>query len=199
MKSRTEKEKYEKFIERLNDFKSERLIKILHRGFSKEFGFDKFNLNPKYHSLNDFAKLLFYYGDKSKYFWEQMNGRDFGLNEINNEIFIYIFEIFNEIVKNPTKTGTKRFIDKNKKLFEFFKNDSNKNLFIKEIEKISNKEKLELRNYYFRVIHQLGETKFKNQSLLVSSSESNSVAKNGFSKNEIVISLVLMKMNKSLL
>lgn len=65
MKSRTEKEKYEKFIERLNHFKSERLIKILHRGFSKEFGFDKFNLHPKYHNLNDFAKLLFYYGVKS--------------------------------------------------------------------------------------------------------------------------------------
>lgn len=35
--------------------------------------------------------------EKEKYFWEQMNGRDFGLNEINNEIFIYIL-IFNEPV-----------------------------------------------------------------------------------------------------
>ncbi len=188
MKNRIEKEKYENFIKKLNYFKSKGLIKILHRGFSKEFGFDKFNLHPKYHNLNDFAKLLFYYGDKSKYFWEQLNGRDFGLNEISNEIFIYIFEIFNEIGQNPIKTGTKRFIDKNKKLFEFFKNDSNKNSFVKEIEKISNKEKLELRNYYFRVIHQLGETKFKNQSPIVSSSENNSIAKNIFSKNEIVIS-----------
>jgi hypothetical protein len=188
MKNRIEIEKYKNFIIRLNYFKSKGLIKILHRGLSKEFGFDRFNLNAKDHNLNDFAKLLFYYGDKSKYFWEQMNGRDFGLNETNDEVFIYIFEIFNQIVQNPIKKGTKLFIDKNKNHFYFFKNISNKDLFINEIGNITNNEKLELRNYYFRIIHQLGETTFKNQSLMVSSTENENIAKKRFSKYEIVIS-----------
>jgi len=188
MKNITKIEKYETFIKRLNYFKSKGLIKILHRGFSTEFGYDRFNLHPKYHNLNDFAKLLFYYGDKSKYFWNQMNGRDFGLNETNDEIFVYIFKIFNELVQNQKKIGTKRFVDKNKINFNFFKNENNKKRFIKEIGVITYNEKLKLRNYYFRIIHQLGETTFKNQSLMVSSSENENIAKKNFSNNEIVIS-----------
>jgi hypothetical protein len=187
MKNTAEKENIDKFIERLNFYKKENVIKTLCRGFSKEFVFPVYNLELKYHSINDFAKCLFYYGDKSKYFWEQKNGRDFGLNDTSNEVFEYVFDLFSEIVKSPKKEKTIKYIRNNSKQFDFFIKSDNKSTFIKEIKSINENKKTELRNFYFRIIHQLGETQLKDKSILISATEEERQTEKFSGKNGIKI------------
>ena len=187
MKNDTEKENIDKFIDRLNFYKREKVIKTLYRGFSKEFAFPVYNLNLKYHNVNDFAKCLFYYGDKSKYFWEQKNGRDFGLNDTSNEVFEYIFDLLNEIVKSPKKEKTIKYVRNNSKQFNFFLKSDNKSTFVKEIKSINENKKTELRNFYFRIIHQLGETQLKDKSILISATEEEIESEKFSGKNGIKI------------
>ena len=187
MKNDTEKENIDKFIDRLNFYKREKVIKTLYRGFSKEFAFPVYNLNLKYHNVNDFAKCLFYYGDKSKYFWEQKNGRNFGLNDTSDKVFEYIFDLFCKIAKNPKKEKTIIYIKKNSKQFNFFLDKDNKIKFIKETKSINENNRNELRNFYFRIIHQLGETQLKDKSILISASEEEKESEKFSGKNGIKI------------
>jgi len=53
-----------------------------------------------------------------------------------------------------------------------------------------------IRNYYLRILHQLGESNFKNQSNFVSSSEKRKVARK-FSKSEIIINFWDINIKKS--
>jgi len=62
---------YDNFLERLEYFKKIGFIKILKRGVTKKFAFQRVNLDLKYNSMDQFAEKIFYYGEKSKYFWEQ--------------------------------------------------------------------------------------------------------------------------------
>jgi len=178
---------YMTFLSRLDYFKNEKLIKVLKRGVSKKFAFKRVNLDLKSNSLNQFAEKLFFYGEKSKYFWEQKIGREFSINDIGQDIFKYIFEKFKEISeKEDCNQGTKNYLKKNRKAFNYFKDTQNIKSFINTIDKQNKETKKQLRNYYFRIIHQLGETDYKKSSLNVSGTTNEEVAKT-FSNNEIII------------
>ena len=178
---------YKTFLSRLDYFKNEKLIKVLKRGVTKKFAYKRVNLDLKYNSLNQFAEKLFFYGEKSKYFWEQKFGREFSINDIGQDIFKYIFEKFKGISeKENCNHGTKNYLKKNRKAFDYFKDTKNLKSFIKTIDKQDDEIKKQLRNYYFRIIHQLGETDYKKSSLNVSGTTNEETAKI-FSNNEIII------------
>jgi len=178
---------YNNFLKRLEYFKNEKLIKILRRGVSKKFAFKRVNLDSKFNSFDQFAKKLFYYGEKSKYFWEQRLGRKFSINDIEKGIFKYIFEKFKEISeKKDCNQGTKNYILKNKKTFDYFSDLQNIEIFVNTINLLDKETKKQLRNYYFRIIHQLGETDYKKSSLNISGTTNKEVARQ-FSNNEIII------------
>ena len=183
----TQIEFYNDFLESLNYYKSNNVIKVLKRGVSKEFAFKNFNLDIKHNSLQQFSERLFYFGEKSKYFWEQKMERQFSINDFGDNVFKFIFKKLNEIAKhsNP-KAGTIIFRNKNRIAFDFFDNPNNLTIFLKKSTELEEFEKKQLRNYYFRIIHQLGETDFANFSINISGSENEFVARK-FSKNQIII------------
>jgi hypothetical protein len=178
---------YRKFIKRLRHYNKENFIKILKRGVSKEFAFERFGFDLKHNTIEQFAERLFFYGEKSKHFWYQKTGRSFCINDYDENVFIYIFRKLSEISKNSDcKVGTNKFKIKNKGAFEFFKNVQNKEKFINSVNVLDVEDKKKLRNYYFRIIRQLGETNYKQSSLFVSGTTNEKIAEQ-FSKNEIII------------
>ena len=91
---------YSEFLELLDSFKEDRLIKLLYRGVTKDFAFKCLNLDLKCNTIDQFAEQLFYFGEKSRYFWnERINSSkqefNFEINDTSDEFFKYIFkEIF---------------------------------------------------------------------------------------------------------
>lgn len=157
------------------------------RGVTKKFAFNRVNLDLQCNSLNQFAEKLFFYGEKSKYFWEQKLGREFSINDIGQDIFKYIFQKFKEISeKEDCNQVTRTYLKKNKKAFNYFKDAQNIKSFVETIDRQNKETKKHLKNYYFRIIHQLGETDYKKCSLIVSGTTNEEVARR-FSNNEIII------------
>lgn len=178
---------YNNFLERLEYFKKIGFIKILKRGVTKKFAFQRVNLDLTFNSMDQFAEKLFYYGEKSKYFWEQKIDRKFSINDSGNNVFRYIFEKLNEISeKEDSNIETTKYKLRNKKTFKYFSDLKNLVLFTKTASHLEKEERKQLRNYYFRIIHQLGETDYKKNSLNVSGTEKEKIA-NQFSNNEIII------------
>jgi len=178
---------YDNFLERLEYFKKIGFIKILKRGVTKKFAFQRVNLDLNFNSMDQFAEKLFYYGEKSKYFWEQKIGRKFSINDYGNDVFKYIFEKLNEISENEDyNIGTTKYKLINKKTFNYFCDLENLALFTQTASHLEKEERKQFRNYYFRIVHQLGETDYKKNSLNVSGTENEEIA-NQFSKSEITI------------
>jgi hypothetical protein len=89
-------------------------------------------------------------------------------------MYLNIYNLFFQIVNKPEKDKkdkTKIYIKNNTHQFNYFLNRNNKTKFITDIKNLSGREKNELRNFYFRIIHQLGETLLKDRSILISATE----------------------------
>jgi hypothetical protein len=182
---------YPEFLELLDSFKKDRLIKLLYRGVTKDFAFNCLNLDLKFNTIDQFAEQLFYFGEKSKYFWnERINASkhdfNFDINDISDDFFKFIFNEFNKLILANNKIGTKKYFDKNLKTILFFKQLENCSLFLEKVRLLSQTEKTRLRNYYLRILHQLGESAYKANSQFISSSTNERIAKFR-EKNEIII------------
>ena len=118
--TQTELKKTKDFLKKLQEFKKEDKIKILYRGVEKDFAFKLLNLDSKYNSIEPFAEKLFYFGEKSKYFWEEKMQNNFSINDVSEKVFLYIFEKLKNIAEiDTTKEKTKKFVEKNQKQFDF--------------------------------------------------------------------------------
>ena len=113
--------------------------------------------------------------------------RKISLNETSDNVFEYIFELFNQIaLKDKVNNGTFNYRKRNKKVFSYYSNSDNLENFLTRTRALNEEQKKQIRNYYFRIIHQLGETNCKDVSLLVSSTIEHKVARK-FSKGDIII------------
>jgi hypothetical protein len=176
-----------RFKESLKWYKEKGLVKLLYRGIDKRSAFRPYNLDPTYNTIEQFAESLFYFGEKSKYYWENRFGRGVTLNDVTRRMFRYIFDRLHEVATlTEAKKGTIRYRDKNKKAFRYFSDKKNVTLFLKNIMKLNSDQRRRYRNYYLRIIHQLGETEYNERSLHVSATESTFWARR-FGKGEIVI------------
>lgn len=174
---------YDKFISLLKKFEKKNKIQILHRGFSKEYGFQKFNLNPKCHTLKQFGENLFFFGEKSKNFLVEDKSIKFGINDISRDVFERIFNIFLDL---SSENIPPEFYKKNTNNFNYF-DVENKNEFLNKVEQLGQKCKMFLRNHYFSILHQLDKNDFKDVSLFLSSSNEKSTANRFALKSGIVI------------
>lgn len=182
---------YKKFFSTLEKFKKEKLIVLLHRGMTKKFAFDKFNLDIKFNTIEQFSKMLFFYGEKSRYYWnerinKQKSDFNFEINDTSDSFFEFIFNEFSILIKNPRNDATIKYFQRNKEIADYFGNDKNIKVFLNKIKLLSDDKKIFFRNYYLRIIHQLGETSYKKNSLQISSSKNEKKTKE-FSNDEIVI------------
>lgn len=194
------KKTYDIFLDCLYSYKRDKVIKILHRGINKEFAFKTLNLDLNHNSIEQFAERLFFYGEKSKYFWnEKISSKrerlEFDINDISDDFFRYIFSELNQLISNHTKPATSRFFKRNLNTVSFFSNSDNINSFFLHLHKLSSSEKTQIRNHYLRILHQLGETDYYATSQFLSSTTSENVAKK-FAKNEIVINFWELNIKK---
>lgn len=183
-------QKYGEFCSLLKKYKNQGDIKLLHRGESKIHAFSSLRLDPLHDTIEQFANALYFFGSKSKYFWNEKlssdESFDFDLNEVSEEFFKYIFLDLLHVSKYGKKAGTIRYLAQNKDTRIFFSNESNLKFFIEMVSKLSQPDKFFVRNYYLRILHQLGESKYKKKSQFISSSTSEQEATK-FSNNEIII------------
>jgi len=191
------KKKYAQFLDVLIEAQKDGIINLLHRGETKEFAFNKLNLDTSYNSLEQFAEKIFYFGDKAKYFWKDkvaLLGLEFEINDISDSVFENIFLLFNKMIQFTRKEATLIYLKKNMKTESYFKDIANIENFKKRVNYLTANNKLFYRNYYLRLLHQLGEGDYTKNSLLISSSEEKHVAKK-FSKNNIIINFWDLRFN----
>ncbi len=178
---------YLQFIDRLDYFKKQKVIKILKRGTTKDFAFRQFLLDPDLNTLDEFGEKLFYFGEKSRYFWENKVSNAFKIGETDAKVFQYIFQEFKRLANShEIKLGTKTFKENNKLAFDFFAEVSNCDVFKSAADSIKETDKRKYINYYLRVLHQLREFGYENHSINVSGTERESTAMR-YARNEIII------------
>lgn len=175
---------YDKFKIVLEKYAIENKVQILHRGFTKEYSYKKFNLDVNYNTLEQFGERLFFFGDKSKNFEFKKGNLKFKINDISTKTFGCIFNIFSELERDYIPH---QFYHENEKCFNYFINE-NKNDFLGKIRDLTDNCKIYLRNYYFTILHQLDNNDFKDVSLMISSStESKEAGNYSIGKNGIKI------------
>lgn len=174
---------FDKFFSLLKKFEKKNKIQILYRGFSKEYVFQKFNLDPNYNTLEQFGEKLFFFGEKSNNFLVGKKSIKFGINDVSRNVFERIFDIFLHLSSENIPPD---FYENNKNNFNYF-DVENKNEFLNKIEQLGEKCKISLRNHYLSILHQLDQNDFKDVSLFVSSSSEESIANNFALKSGIVI------------
>ncbi len=191
---------YQLLLNSLAKAKKENMIIPLYRGVSKEFAFEKVNLDIKHNTIEQFAKKLFFYGEKSKHFWNDKinspkNKLEFDINDTSDEFFEYIFMEFNKLIKRHHNNRTSYYFKKNKKAVLFFEDLDNIKLYVDAISNKTKEHKVAIRNYYLTILHQLGESKYKKGSQFISASTEETVT-NIFSNGEIVIQFWELNFNK---
>jgi hypothetical protein len=178
------------FVRELNKEKEAKHIQLLYRGATKKFAFERLGLDLEFSTINQFAEKLFLFGEKSKYFWNEKisSENSFEINDTSDVFFEFIFKNFNKLIQSPEKKGSKKYFRKkeNHLTIDFFKDIRNQEKFIGIINKLSEDRKFDIRNYYLRILHQLGETSYKDVSHFLSSSSSEEET-GRFSKKEITI------------
>lgn len=178
--------KYRVFKAELLKLKSSNKIEIYYRGLNAKNAFGVFNLELKDYKIRSFAEKLFYFGQKSEYFWENDVQNKIPLNKINETVFAYIFKKYNKLknTKNPT---TRNFIKENENQFEFYFNNKNKEEFI---ENCLNQELFDIkktRDYLFIILHRIGNlTTYKNKSHFISTTSSIDISEK-FAKGGLII------------
>jgi hypothetical protein len=90
---------YQSLLYNLTKAKENNWIILLHRGVSKKFAFEKVSLDIKYNTIEQFAEKLFFFGEKSKYFWNNKinpanSQLQFDINDTSDSFFKYIFKEF---------------------------------------------------------------------------------------------------------
>lgn len=153
-----------KFKERLEFFEKQGIITRLYRGVNIDYLSEKLKSND----IEELGKRLFFIGEKPNHCWnDKDNYKYFEINQVDTVVFEYIFNSFSKIKNAKYKNINKvKFINNNKTIFNFFV-EQNKQEFINSIKKQSNK--LQIRNYYFSILHQLGDENYTDISFLVSS------------------------------
>lgn len=187
---------YKIFLEHLDCFKKKELITLLMRGVSMEHAFSRVNLDPEYNTLDQFAERLFFFGEKSKYFWKQKFSREIEFNDISTGIFTCIFNFLGEIAKKKEcNAGTFNYRAKNHTTFEYFSTVNNLGEFVRKTGSLDDLTKRQLKNYYLKIIHQLKETNYIKSSLFISSTLNKETARK-FSNNEIIINFWDLNINE---
>jgi hypothetical protein len=195
--------KYKEFLSLLNTSNEKGVIKILHRGMTKEFAFNALNIHLTLNTIEQFAEGLFFFGEKSRYFWnerlrsigsrhyskkydEGQSNLAFDINDSSDELFKFIFKEFNKLIIEQSKPATSVFFETNKLAISYFDKLDKLDSFLNLIQQLSLSQRVIARNYYLKLLHQLGESSYKSNSHFISSSKKRRVAKK-FSKKGIII------------
>jgi len=130
-------------------------------------------LQERYRSNDDsidFEEKLFMLGNKAKAYWSENRTNENKINNKNEKFIGNIFQYFNNYLKS--------FEDKNlnNEFKDYFSKNSNKEIFISNIIKLDQKERLKVRDYYLFLLHQIEVKPFNKNSFCLSTSRKFEVA-----------------------
>ena len=164
-----------KFISYLN---SNDRYRIIYRGDNYKEFYKRYNVSNKL----DFIRCLFLVGDKGRKYREEhrtlisKKEKLYPINLIDKKLFEKIFSKLRKIFRNSDKSIVKEFIHNNPNFYNFFLDSSNKKEFMKIIDMLDNNQKLEVRDYFLTLLHQLGHIGFYHNSFFLSTTTELNVA-----------------------
>jgi hypothetical protein len=181
---------YTEFLLRLVKLTTSKAIQPVFRGDNLENLFYRLGFNHGYsdENLEEFLKRFYMIGQKSKHFFDievsvNQNKRNIGIDDVGDHVFEIIFDNIFSVLKSKN-SSTKAFFDKNEEFYNFFKlKRGNKINFLKKISELKGDGKLYFKDYYLRLLHQLGSIKYKSHSHFVSTSPFYKIAQ-GFACND---------------
>ena len=185
-----ELKRHNDFLLTHNDIVRRKIIQTIYRGDSLKNLCEKLNVefNDSDVDLYTLLDRLFMVGEKGKRFYT--DNENFRIDESENYVFDRIFKYYNDSLKSKN-TNTIFFFDRNIALKEFFTNKENKIIFINKINGATQSERVNIRNYYLIMLHQLAVINYKNKSHFVSTSKDYKIAEkfaNGKrEKNKIIL------------
>lgn len=164
--------------------------KLIYRAESIQNLKDKLNISTEdfYSELN---YRLFNLGDKARIYQQQyydnLNGRrHFAIEDVNINVFEYLFEKFNRIFRTTNNKELLRFMSKNGGFVEYFLQNGNREKLFNTIASCTESEKLNIRDYYLALLHKVGKVGFHGNSFFVSTSTSHKAAKK-FQNNKSIM------------
>lgn len=146
--------------------------------------------NADINSLDLLSENIFMVGMKSKFFLDKKY--IFTPLDVRPNLFEFLFDRINTKVcensfQNPqTHERVQEFLYNNKDIFTFFKDKNNKDVFLKKIERLTDKQKQKVKDYYFSLLHTIGRSGYNN-SYFLSSSLSRNIAKHFSPSNGIIL------------
>ncbi len=191
--SETEKQILNKLWSNLVVFEENQKLKIVFRGDKKARLEKKLFQESEELEPGKIFDRLFYFGEKSKHYFKynvlaereqkainSQKERSYllDINDDSDYTFDFIFkkiqEIFssNNIQSSNIRNAVKEFKENNEKFYSFFCTESNKNLFMEMIKKITcSQAKQRAKDYYLYLLHTFGKKSFSPLSFFVSTSE----------------------------
>ena len=152
-----------------------KIIQPVYRGDSLKNLCNKLNVqfNGKTTDIETLLNRLFMLGDKAQRFYT--DNENFRIDEAEDYVFERILNYFKESIKSKNK-NTIFFFERNKKFTDFFTNKENKQTFISKIRKATSSDKINIRNYYLILLHQLAAINYKKKSHFISTSKDYKIA-----------------------
>ena len=166
--SNEDERKFESFLQILEGSKI--LYRYIGNGIlRKEFNSDTTNIEV-------LSKHIFLYGDKGRLFYEtKITDLNRNFDNVENRVFENLYDKLFKIFVNTDSLNcenTKNAISKLSCFFEiqsYFKNTSKEN-WIEYINKLAEKERAIVKNYYISYLHTIGKSGIGNESYFLSTS-----------------------------
>lgn len=170
-----ELKRHNDFLLKQNELTRKKIIQPIYRGDSLKNLCNKLNVEFEGKSTNIETLLnrLFMVGEKAQRFYT--DNENFRIEEADNYVFERILHYFNDSLKSKNK-NTIFFFERNRNFAEFFSNKNNKQIFLSKINEATNSEKINIRNYYLILLHQLAAINYKKKSHFVSTSKDYKIA-----------------------
>ncbi|MEO9507923.1 MULTISPECIES: hypothetical protein [Flavobacteriaceae] len=170
-----ELERHNNFLLKHMELTRKKIIQPIYRGDSLKNLCYKLNVefDEERTDINTLLYRLFMVGEKAQRFYT--DNENFRIEEADDYVFEKILKYYKDSLKSKN-SNTIFFFDRNKKFTDFFSNKENKQTFLSKIRAATNSEKINIRNYYLILLHQLAAINYKKKSHFVSTSKKYEIA-----------------------
>ncbi|MCW3111038.1 MAG: hypothetical protein JWQ09_5544 [Segetibacter sp.] len=184
--------KFNTFLLAFVRFSNSRAIDPIYRGENldilyKKLGLDRVHENDSSHRA--LLERLFMIGDKSKnYFSKEIFGFNhkwsFGINDCSQTVLNFIFDSISDCAKKHPAVSVRQFFHSNSLFKEYFLDKrGNKKTFVSSIQNLPRNKQISIRNYYLKLLHQIGSINYRDRSNIISTSKNYLIANNFASGN----------------
>lgn len=189
-----QKRKVEEFDNWLTDSINEKKINLFYRGVDEEHLKKRVKKSFRKGGDNGKMRYLFEYGEKAKSYLKESVKKQADTNnfisliqDVSDEVFKKIFCKIREVLTMKRKDVVKNFKNSNPAFKDYFYDKENHQDFLAKIQRLNYFEKFNVRNYYLRLLHTIGEIGNYNELSLCVSLSTNLEVANDFAGQKGII------------